>query len=145
MRKHIATSCLGALLGLTQTATADVNSGANTESTPRDSTATTASYYPRAWCIKTYLDANSRNAVVTRLAPPSLDRSAGATSTGFAAGEPIVTTTYSDQSSLLERLRALKARPFATLWRGRDTALVLRIQDGGYFGVSIADTRTDAD
>ena len=145
MRKHIAISCLGALLGLTQTATAEVNSGTSIESTPRDDTATTASYYPRAWCIKTYLDVNSRKAVVTRLAPPSLDRSSGVPTTGFAADAPIVTTAYTDQSSLLERLRALKARPFATLWRGRDTALVLRIQDGGYFGVSIDDTRTDAD
>ena len=145
MRKHIAISCLGALLGLTQTATADVNEDPNVDSASRDNATATASYYPRAWCIKTYLDANSRNAVVTRLAPPSLDRSASAASSGIAADQQFATTAYTDQSSLIERLRSLKARPFATLWRGRDTALVLRIQDGGYFGVSVDDTRTEAD
>ena len=145
MRKHIAITCLSALLGFSQTATADAQDDPRVDAASRDETAATDAYYPRAWCIKTFLNTNSRATTVTRLAPPSLDRSRSLATNGFAADAPIVDTAYVDQSSLMERLRALKARPFATLWRGRDTALVLRIQDGGYFGVSVDDKRTDAD
>ncbi len=144
MRKHITISCLAALLGLSQTAAADSGDGHNAGSTTTDRLETTASFYPEAWCIETFLKTSSRTATVSRRAPPTLDRPVSIAINPVVSEASIAATAYTDRSSLIERLKALKSRPVATLWRGRETALVLRVQDGGYFGVSIDDRRTDA-
>lgn len=47
---------------------------------------------------------------------------------------------YTDTSSPLSRLKALRNWRLATLWRGRESSLVLGLVDDAYFGV-----RLDAD
>ena len=153
MRKHFAIACLGALLGCSQMAAADSADSRSAQMPSREMPSThrvdaTDSLYPKAWCIETFLTKLQRPAGVRRPAPTAIDRSVHRTSNTLTFDEPtadLAATAYTDRSSLSERLKSLKSRPLATLWRGRETALVLRMQNGGYFGVSIDDTRYDAD
>ena len=145
MRKHIAISCLTALLGVSQIANADDFQRQRLDDSAHPGGDASTFYYPRAWCIRTYLNRSARPVPVSRLAPPAPERLPRLTSDAGLSDAPIAAAAYTDQSSLLERLRAFRSTPLATLWRGRETALVLRIQDGGYFGISLADLRTDAD
>ena len=145
MRKHVAISCLTALLGISQIANADEHRRSSSGDIALADRNAATFYYPKAWCIRTYLSNSARPIPVSRVAPPAPERLSRLTSTLDHAEAPIAASSYSDRSSLLERLRAFRSTPLATLWRGRDTALVLRVQDGGYFGISVADLRTDAD
>ena len=143
MRKHVAISCLTALLGISQIANADEHRRSSSGDIALADRNAATFYYPKAWCIRTYLSNSARPIPVSRVAAP--ERLSRLTSTLDHAEAPIAASSYSDRSSLLERLRAFRSTPLATLWRGRDTALVLRVQDGGYFGISVADLRADAD
>ncbi|MEM9404164.1 MAG: hypothetical protein AAGA44_16975 [Pseudomonadota bacterium] len=148
MRKQVAISCLGALLGCSYTAHADDRKGGVSGMTADESVRVTVAYYPDAWCIDSFLAAAQQPANIARRAKPSLDSTPGIvrrTSTLNAPAPDLSSAVYADRSSFMERLRSLKSRPLATLWRGQDTALVLRVQNGGYFGISIDDTRYDAD
>lgn len=148
MRKQVAISCLGALLGCSHTAFADDREGGVSGMTADDSVRVTVAYYPDAWCIDSFLAAAQRPANTAGRAKPPLDSMPGMvrrTSTLGAPAADLSSAVYTDRSSLMERLRSLKSRPLATLWRGQDTALVLRVQNGGYFGISVDDTRYDAD
>jgi hypothetical protein len=99
--------------------------------------------YPKSWCIKSWLAARpgSRRTSATTRPPPSVGSYRSETPLRVDDG-PI---DYSDRTSLISRLKALRHAKFATLWRSRDRALVLGIQDGGYIGVSLDDPRTDDD
>ena len=145
MRKHIAISCLTALIGVSQLANADEHQRHHADRTARAGGDASTFYYPEAWCIRTYLSRSARPIPVSRAAPPAPERLSRLTSGTGLSDAPIASASYTDRSSLLERLRAFRSTPLATLWRGRDTALVLRIQDGGYFGISLADLRANAD
>ena len=116
---------------------ADSQSAEETPVSPGDYAPAPVSEYPRKWCIETWM--NSRpgriRASTSRRAPPAaLTHRSDVT---VDVEEPPV--DYTDRTSLISRLKALRHLKFATLWQGRDRALVVGVQDGGYIGVSLDD------
>lgn len=101
-----------------------------------------ASSYPDEWCIRSYVSRAAIRSVATR--PRGTPPPAELYRPASAPVEDPVPGANVDRASLLQRLKELKSLRFATLWRGRDRAVVLGIQDGGYLGFSLDDT-TDTD
>ena len=87
--------------------------------------------YEGRWCIETFL------------AKEKAERSSEAHgSRVLSTYRPlrhgtVAEPTYSDQSSLLSRLKGLRNFRLATLWRGKDSALVLTVIDDAYVGVRL--------
>lgn len=92
--------------------------------------ATTQTYEGGRWCIATFLaNANSDR--------PHPNLSSHRSPLRLSRRVDVAQPNYSDQSSLLSRLKGLRNFRLATLWRGRDSALVLTVIDDAYVGVRL--------
>ena len=96
------------------------------------------SVYPDRWCITTFID-RSRKIPVHRT-------SGIRTAETWAASTPVFPAVsyaaYSGNSSLANRLLALRTLRIATLWRGRQQALVFGVNESGYLGVRLDEIDT---
>lgn len=92
---------------------------------------TTTPAYEGRWCIATFL-ANKKDTPrhSIRTSRPSAHSSR-------LRHASVAQPYYSDQSSLSSRLKGLRNFRLATLWRGRDSALVLTVIDDAYVGVRL--------
>ncbi len=90
--------------------------------------------YPERWCILTFI-AENRPATVGSHARSALAYAShpSAAQGPWAADEP----AYTDSSSLYHRLMSLRSVNLMTLWRGRDSALVVGINSDGLLGISL--------
>ena len=85
--------------------------------------------YPDRWCVKTFVRSNRGDLP---------DRQSSA----FIPGDgsyllPTNSPLYSNDSSLASRLIALRTMRLATLWRGRNQALVVGLSKSGYLGIRL--------
>lgn len=91
------------------------------------------------WCILAFIE-NSRKERYLEGPRPSQPPSSiyRAPSYSLSATPP----AYTDATSLMSRLNALRDFRLATLWRGRQSELVFGVDDAGYLGVHLEDTLT---
>lgn len=98
--------------------------------------------YPERWSIKSFLSGHARQAttVARRTAPvhaaPRIRSSLRDDSRAAYA---------QDRTSLAGRLQQLSALKSMTVWQGRRQAIVVGLQNGRYFGLSIAEAERDDD
>lgn len=96
----------------------------------------TTTAYPDRWCIETFIAesrrirpagaARSRTLVPYAFSPSSADEL-------LAGADP----EFVDSSSLYNRLKALSKLRLMTLWRGRDSALVVALNESGILGLTL--------
>ncbi len=88
------------------------------------------SLFPERWCIHKFIAQSN----------PESDGAYDATSVPMADA-PLLgdAPEYTDRSSLYSRVMELPKLPLMTLWRGRDSALVLGVGRSGLLGVSLDD------
>lgn len=101
-----------------------------------------ASPYAQRWCILTFIT-ESRD--LRRPDDPDYDDPYYRVLNAGFASPPYRSLAHdypehADQPSPIDRLMALRRLRLMTLWRGRDSALVLGLNESGYFGVRLDDT-----
>lgn len=140
MRTRAAIACLVASVAMSGIARGGDVAAPAPAAAGASEAAMPASGCPGRWCIKSFIarEATASRSALLRRAPP------GALAYGHRLDDAVA-DDYRDAASLLQRLEALGTLRFATLWRGRDRALVVGIQDGGYVGVSLDDTSDDVE
>lgn len=88
------------------------------------------------WCILQFIE-NSRQERYVTGARSAQPHSTVYRATGYslAAAPP----AYTDASSLVSRLNALRDFRLATVWRGKQSELVFGVDDAGYLGLHLED------
>lgn len=94
------------------------------------------SLFADRWCILTFIG-NSRNldsiSALGYRSPYPYSVSAAGSAYALYSNKP----EYSDESSLINRLLALRTMRLMTLWQGRETALVFGLNETGYLGIRL--------
>lgn len=92
------------------------------------------------WCILTFIrQSQRRNHAPVRL-PAGAAYLAGSTSVYRMMNQP----AYSGATSFFSRLNTARGIRLATLWKGRESSLVLGVDNDGYLGFRLDDAILDS-